>query len=94
MGYNNWVTPKEAAEILKISKESVYRSIAQGAPVYTWGPAGGQYRIDIPQFVEWMANRKKKKRPVKRKQPAADIQVLRDQRHAHIARLAEEAARA
>lgn len=93
MGYNNWVTPKEAAGILGMSVASISRARKDGAPFHPWGPAGRNYLIDIPAFVAWMGARgqEPEKKPVKKANHSPDARTMMEQRHAHIAMLAEEA---
>lgn len=46
--------PKEAAKVLGISTATITRCVKRGAPVHRWGSTGRCYRINIPEFVEWM----------------------------------------
>lgn len=48
------VTPKEASALLGISTATITRCRKRGAPVHPWGSTGRCYRINIPEFVEWM----------------------------------------
>lgn len=93
MAYNNWVSPKDAAKILGMSKASITRCRKQGAPVRAWGPTGKRYLIDIPAFVQWMNDQgnTQKEPPVKEKFYAASVTEMIEKRHAHIARIAKEA---
>lgn len=50
----NLSTPKEAAEIMKISIATITRCVQRGAPVHRWGSTGRRYRIDVDEFVRWM----------------------------------------
>ena len=48
------LTPKEAADALKISTATITRCVKMGAPVYRWGASGKRYRICLEDFIAWM----------------------------------------
>jgi hypothetical protein len=49
-----YVTPKEAATILGLSRAAISSCVAKGAPVHRWGPTGYRYKIIIEEFIAWM----------------------------------------
>ena len=49
-----YLTPKDAAKVLGMSRASVYNCIAKGAPVHYWGPTGTSYRVDPDEIISWM----------------------------------------
>ena len=71
MGY---LTIREAAEQLRMSEHSVRNCIRAGAPVYHWGAAGRQYRIDLDAFVAWMTEHGKQEHD--KRQAAAGTNVI------------------
>ena len=74
------VTPKEAADILKISKSTITRCMKNGAPVHRWGSSGRLYRINVDEFIAWMEEQRDTGMPKHRppqKATAADWEAKR-----------------
>ena len=51
---NSYLTPAEAAKVLRISTATITRCKKLGAPVHYVGTCGRFYRINPREFMEWM----------------------------------------
>lgn len=80
---NGLLEPKEAARVLGISTATITRCRKRGAPVHPWGSTGRNYRISIPEFVEWM---ERQGRPAEEPEPPVRInaRALAEARRAHV----------
>jgi len=69
----------EAAAALDISKSTLSRCKAAGAPVHYFGPVGKIYRFKLSELIEWM-DAQGQKDPAERKRQASVLE-LRAERH-------------
>ena len=51
---NSYMTPAEAAKVLRISTATITRCKKMGAPVHYVGTCGRFYRINPREFMDWM----------------------------------------
>lgn len=78
-----YISPKSAAPILRMSVATITRCVKNGAPVHRWGSTGRRYRIDVDEFRRWM-ERQGQEKLIPRPVPFADVDELARRRRASV----------
>ena len=64
--------PEEAAKLMQMSRATISRNVALGAPVYYISPKRHRYLIDPDEFLSWVNSRGSQEE----EKPARNLTVL------------------